>query len=86
MNRLASEQTNDGDLAHPASSSDDAGFLVFVHVARFRADVGFVDFDMTGDLFDALVVHGPRGTCSTDRGRARKWVSTFGQSRLSRIH
>ena len=52
------QQAHDSDLTLATGALDDARALALVHVARFAADVGFVNLNVAADFLKALVVHG----------------------------
>ena len=52
------EQALHGNLASSAGSGDDARTLSLVHVAGLAANVGFVNFDVSANLFKGFILHG----------------------------
>ena len=54
---VPSQQAHDGGLAERPIASDSLLALVRVHVPRLAADVGFIRFDLTGQLGEKAGVH-----------------------------
>jgi len=69
---VALQQSLHGHFANAAGSSNHTVALVFVHVARFPTDVGFINLDVSADFLETLgmdsqaepVQHEPRGLLS----------------------